>query len=275
MKAVCPVCPHHCALEEGMRGLCRARVARGGEVVCANYGILSALALDPIEKKPLARFHPGSRILSMGSFGCNFKCGFCQNHDIAQSDGMDLPLRKDTPEQLVQSALALRQQGNIGLAYTYNEPLVGYEFVRDCAKLAHERGLLNVVVTNGYICEEPLIKLLPYIDAMNIDLKAFSERFYHSIGGDLETVRNSIALSAQHCHVEVTTLVIPGENDAEEEMHALAAWLAFVNPEIPLHISRFFPRHKMRDKSPTPVQTVYRLAQIAREHVSYVYTGNC
>jgi pyruvate formate lyase activating enzyme len=258
-----------------MRGLCRARIAHGGEVTCANYGIISALALDPIEKKPFARFHPGSRILSMGSFGCNFKCGFCQNHDIAQSDGLDLPLRKDTPEQLVQSALALRQQGNIGLAYTYNEPLVGYEFVRDCAKLAHEHGVLNAVVTNGYICDEPLAKLLPHIDAMNIDLEAFSERFYRSIGGDLETVKNTIALSVQHCHVEVTTLVIPGENDSEEEMHALSAWLASVNPEIPLHIIRFFPRHKMRDKSPTPVETVYRLAQIAREHVSYVYTGNC
>ncbi len=275
MKTVCRICPHHCAIEEGRRGLCRAREARDGEVICANYGQVTSLALDPIEKKPLRRFHPGSTILSVGSYGCNLRCPFCQNCDIAQSDGSKLTLERITPEELIDTAVSLQSRGNIGVAYTYNEPLVGYEFVLDCAKLAHERGLVNVVVTNGYICAKPLQELLPYIDAMNIDLKGFTERFYHKLGGDLETVRQTIALAAKSCHVEVTTLVIPGENDSEEEMRELVKWLASVNKDIPLHISRFFPRYQMLDKPATPVDTIYKLAKIAHEHVSYVYTGNC
>jgi len=165
-------------------------------------------------------------------------------------------------------------RGNIGIAYTYNEPLVSYEFVRDCAVLAREKELKNVVVTNGYICSEPLLELLPFIDAMNIDLKAFTDKFYRKMRGDLETVKTTITLAAEQCHVEVTTLVIPGENDSEEEMEQLSSWLASVNPEIPYHISRFFPRFEMQDRGPTPVDTIYRLAGVARKHLKYVYEGN-
>ena len=171
--------------------------------------------------------------------------------------------------------MELREKGNIGLAYTYNEPLVGYEYVRDCAQQVHQAGLYNVLVTNGTIEEEPWRELLPLLDAVNIDLKGFTESWYRRLGGDLETVKRSIILAASSCHVEVTTLIVPGENDSEDEMRALSAWLSSVSPDIPLHVSRFFPRHHMQDRPPTPVSTVYRLVNIAREQLHYVYTGNC
>lgn len=274
MSVNCSLCFHHCRLEEGRTGLCRARANRGGEIVVLNYGRLTALALDPIEKKPLRRFHPGSRILSVGSFGCNLHCPFCQNAEIAAA-GAESYTRDCSPEQLVQQALRLRAQGNIGVAYTYNEPLVGYEYVRDCAVLVHEAGMVNVLVTNGTIEEAPWRALLPLLDGVNIDLKGFTQSWYNRLGGDLETVKRSIALAAPVCHLEVTTLVVPGENDSEAEMRALSAWLASVSPEIPLHVSRFFPRHRMQDRPPTPVDTVCRLAEVARERLQYVYTGNC
>lgn len=274
MSVTCTLCFHHCRLAEGQTGACRARANRDGEIVPLNYGRLTALALDPIEKKPLRRFHPGSRILSVGSFGCNLHCPFCQNAEIAAA-GTESYTRDCSPEQLVQLALRLREQGNIGVAYTYNEPLVGYEYVRDCAALVHEAGMVNVLVTNGTLEEVPWRALLPLLDGVNIDLKGFTQGWYDRLGGDLETVRRSIALAAPVCHLEVTTLVVPGENDSVEEMRALSAWLASVSPEIPLHVSRFFPRYQMQDRPPTPVDTVYRLAEVARERLRYVYTGNC
>ena len=216
---------------------------------------------------------PGRVTCVLFAGGCNLRCPFCQNSDIAQPR---LPLATGTvtPEELVRKALTLQKQGNIGLAYTYNEPVVGYEFVRDCAVLAHGYGLSNVMVTNGYICEEPLLQLLPHIDAMNIDLKGFTQRFYDMVGGQLDVVQRTIALSAAHCHVEVTTLIIPGENDDPAELEAQAEWLASVDPKIPLHISRFFPRFCMTEKPPTPLETIYELADIARRHLKYVYEGN-
>ena len=271
---ICALCPHHCDIPEGRVGLCRARCNTGGTIVCGNYGRLTSLALDPIEKKPLARFYPGSLILSVGSYGCNLRCPFCQNSEISMADGSAQTVYVP-PQQLVEKALELVPQGNIGLAFTYNEPLIGCEYVRDCASLSHTHGLKTVLVTNGMICEEPLLKLLPDIDAMNIDLKGFTQEFYGKLGGDLETVQRTIALAARHCHVEVTTLVIPGENDGEDEMDALSAWLSSIDPEIPLHISRFFPRYKMAGKSPTPVETVRRLCGVAQKHLRHVYTGNC
>ena len=274
MKLTCELCFHHCQLDEGQTGFCRARGNRNGKIVSLNYGKLTALALDPIEKKPLRRFHSGSLILSVGSFGCNLHCPFCQNAGIA-AVGSEAYTQDCSPEQLVQEALRLREQGNIGIAYTYNEPLVGYEYVRDCAELVHQAGMLNVLVTNGTIEEGPWKALLPLLDAVNIDLKGFSDTWYRRLGGDLATVKRSIDLAAQHCHIEVTTLIVPGENDSEDEMRALSAWLASVSPEIPLHVSRFFPQHQMQDRPPTPVQTVYRLAEVARERLRYVYTGNC
>ena len=274
MSLKCDICFYHCELDEGRTGLCRARANRGGQIVPLNYGRLTSLALDPIEKKPLRRFHPGGLVLSLGSFGCNLRCPFCQNAEISMA-GAEFPARDYSPEALVQLALALRPRGNLGLAYTYNEPLVGYEFVRDCAALVREAGMFNVLVTNGTIEEAPWRALLPLIDAVNIDLKGFTEAWYRRLGGDLETVKRSIALAAEACHLEVTTLVVPGCNDGEDELRALSGWLASLSPDIPLHISRFFPRHRMNDLPPTPVDTVYRLAAVARERLRYVYTGNC
>ena len=171
--------------------------------------------------------------------------------------------------------MSLRGRGNIGVAYTYNEPLVGYEYVRDCAVLVHQAGMANVLVTNGTVEEKPWRELLAWIDAVNIDLKGFTEEWYRKLGGDLKTVKRSIALAAERCHVEVTTLIVPGENDSEEEIRALSGWLASVRPDIPLHVSRFFPRYRMADRNPTPVETVFRLADVAREQLRDVYTGNC
>lgn len=274
MNLSCELCFHRCTLAEGQTGLCRARGNRNGQIVPLNYGKLTALALDPIEKKPLRRFYPGSFVLSVGSFGCNLRCPFCQNARIAASGG-DLPTRYYSPEELVAQAVQLRPQGNIGLAYTYNEPLVGYEYVRDCARLAHAAGLVNVLVTNGTIAPAPWQDLLPLLDGINIDLKGFMDSWYRTLGGDLETVKAAITLAAPVCHVEVTTLIVPGANDSPEEMTALASWLASVDPEIPLHISRFFPCHRMTDRAPTPTATIYHLAETAKRFLSYVYTGNC
>lgn len=275
MSVTCELCFHHCKLEEGRIGFCRARACRKGAVVPLNYGKLTSLALDPIEKKPLRRFHPGSLILSVGSFGCNLRCSFCQNHEISMAGEAEIQTVEVSPEQLAAKAAELRTHGNIGVAYTYNEPLVGYEYVRDCAGLVHERGMINVLVTNGTVEEAPWRQLLPLIDAVNIDLKGFTPEWYHRLGGDLDTVKRSIALAAERCHVEVTTLLVTGENDSAEEIRTLAQWLASVSPDIPLHLSRFFPQYKMTDRPPTPVERVYRLAEAAREHLSYVYTGNC
>ena len=275
MKALCELCFHHCALDDGQPGLCRARACQDGKIVSLNYGKLTSLALDPIEKKPLRRFHPGSLILSVGSFGCNLRCPFCQNHEISMAGDSGIPTVEVSPEQLAAKAAEFVPHGNIGVAYTYNEPLIGYEYVQDCASLVHEQGMVNVLVTNGSVEEEPWRALLPLIDAVNIDLKGFTPSWYRKLGGDLETVKRSIALAAERCHVEVTTLLIPGENDSEEEIRELARWLASISPEIPLHLSRFFPRYQMTDRPPTPVEQVYRLTETAQRYLSYVYTGNC
>jgi pyruvate formate lyase activating enzyme len=180
-----------------------------------------------------------------------------------------------SPEALIDQAAELIPRHNIGVAFTYNEPLIGYEFVRDCVTLAHEKGLKTVLVTNGYINEEPLTRLLPLIDAMNIDLKGFTEEYYRKLGGRLEPVKRAIELSARSCHVEVTTLIVPDENDSQEEMRSLSSWLAGVDENIPLHISRFFPRYRMADSDATDVELVYTLAGVARERLKYVYEGNC
>ena len=274
-EAVCPVCPHHCLLAEGQTGRCRARKNREGKIVNINYGKLTSLMLDPIEKKPLRRFFPGSRILSVGSFGCNLACPFCQNYEISMADSGQAHWQEVTPEALAGLAQEYQSYGNIGVAFTYNEPLVGYEFVRDTARLVRERGMKNVLVTNG--CAEPLVleELLPYVDAMNIDLKGFTGEWYEKLGGDLETVKRFIARAAQDCHVELTTLIVPGENDSEEEMDREARWIASLDWEIPLHVTRFFPQYRMADKVPTPVERVYRLRNTAAQWLRYVYVGNC
>lgn len=275
MSATCELCFHHCQLAEGQIGFCRARVCRSGAVLPLNYGKLTSLALDPIEKKPLRRFRPRSLILSVGSFGCNLRCPFCQNHKISMAGDGTIQTVDVSPERLANKAAELIPQGNIGVAYTYNEPLVSYEYVRDCAAAVHDRGMVNVLVSNGTIEEQPWRELLPYLDAANIDLKGFTSEWYRRLGGDLDTVKRSIALAAERCHVEVTTLLVPGENDSVDEVRALAQWLALVSPDIPLHLSRFFPRYQMQDRPPTSVERVYQLAEEARNWLAYVYTGNC
>ena len=281
--ASCGVCFRHCEIAEGRLGFCGGRTAKNGRVEALNYGRITSLALDPIEKKPLARFYPGSRILSVGSFGCNLRCPFCQNHEISwseQAGRFAKTAETVTPEALAELALHTRQRGNIGLAFTYNEPLIGYEFVRDTARLAKAEGLKNVMVTNGTAELSVLEELRPYIDAMNIDLKGFTDRYYKEVlGGDRQQVLAFIESAVKSCHVELTTLIVPAENDSEEEMRALSRWVSSLNnPDgeaVPLHISRFFPRFHMQDRDATAVRTVYRLAEIAREELPYVYTGNC
>ncbi|MBQ6060357.1 MAG: AmmeMemoRadiSam system radical SAM enzyme [Clostridia bacterium] len=284
--ARCDVCFRHCELRDGQTGPCGARAAEGGEVRPVYYGKVSALALDPIEKKPLAMFHPGSRILSVGMLGCNLHCPFCQNHEIAQREGSGFPVeaRELSPAVLAEMAGFYRDMGNIGVAFTYNEPLVCWEYVRDTAKLVHEKGMLNVMVTNG--CAEPgiLDRLSPYIDAMNIDLKGFTDRYYRDVlGGDRKMVMDFIREAVKRCHVELTTLIVPGENDSGEEMRELSGWVAGLQDvyggkpgsEIPLHISRFFPRYRMTNRKPTDVKKVYSLVKTAGENLRYVYPGNC
>jgi pyruvate formate lyase activating enzyme len=273
-RVACETCPRHCRLADGEFGACRARRAEGGRVVCASYGRITSLALDPIEKKPLAFFHPGSFVLSVGSFGCNLSCPFCQNYGIAAAREAEAGrLYRVTPEELCALAEGQRSRGNIGVAYTYNEALVGYEFVRDTAKLVREAGMLNVLVTNGTAELPVLEEILPYIDAMNIDLKGFTSEIYRYLGGDLETVKRFIARAAEACHVELTTLVVPGMNDDAEDMRREAAWIAGIDPGIPLHITRYFPRYKMK-RPPTDIAVMRRLETVAREYLTRVRLGN-
>ena len=275
MRMTCDVCMHRCSLENGQTGICRARGNRGNGIVPLNYGRLTSMALDPIEKKPLRMFCPGSRILSVGSFGCNLKCPFCQNHGISMAGERDSEVVTVTPGQLADRAADLRDRGNIGVAYTYNEPLVGWEFVRDTARLVRMAGMKNVIVTNGSASDRVLDGLLPYTDAMNIDLKGFTDRYYKKLGGSLEVVKHFIERAAGECHVELTTLIVPGENDSEAEIKELAAWVASVNPRIPLHVTRFFPMWKMTDRDATDIGRLYALVEAARDSLEYVFAGNC
>ena len=271
---VCEICPHHCRLEAGEVGKCRARINDGKKITALNYGAITSIALDPIEKKPLYRFFPGSRILSVGSYGCNLNCPFCQNYEISMADST-FPTRKILPDQLAALAAELVPQGNIGVAFTYNEPFISYEFVRDTSELLKNRGLKSVLVTNGTVAPAALKKILPLIDAMNIDLKGFSQEIYSLLGGYFETVRKTIEIAAQSCHVEVTSLIVPTMNDSAEAMDAEAKWLASLSKDLPLHISRFFPRYKVTNLPPTPVKKIYELVDVAKRHLNFVYPGNC
>lgn len=227
-----------------------------------------------MEKKPFVKFHPGSFILSVGSFGCNMDCPFCQNYEIAGAGPEEAPTRAISPAELAKLAGELRARGNIGVAYTYNEPLIGWEFVRDSAAEVKKLGMKNAAVTNGSVTPETLTELLPYIDAYNVDLKGFTREYYRKLGGDLDAVKEFIRTAARRAHVELTTLVVPGENDGAEEMEALAAWVASVDKKIPLHITRFFPRRLMRDRAPTDAALLRRLAKIAEGRLDTVVIGN-
>jgi len=268
----CRLCPWHCLIHEGNRGICRVRENQQGQLLSRNYAQLTACNLDPIEKKPLYHFYPGCTILSLGSFGCNFHCKFCQNWTLAHTDPPTFEL---TPEQAVAAAKREAAGGNnIGIAYTYNEPVVWFEYVMATARLARAAGLKNVLVTNGFIEEEPLSELLPYIDAMNIDLKGFTRDYYQQIcKGRLEPVQKTVATAARRCHLELTTLLVTDLNDSSEEITALTDWVSSLSPDIPLHLSRYFPNYEL-DAPPTPLSTMIRAYGIARERLHYVYLGN-
>ena len=263
-------------------GFCRARRNVDGHIVAQNYGRATSLALDPIEKKPIARWRSGGTVLSVGSYGCNLRCPFCQNWQISQAESGDVAWRYVSPHELVDLAARERRRDPrmVGLAFTYNEPLIGWEYVRDCAKLARDSDLACVLVSNGCASESVVRALAPLTDAANIDLKSFSPAFYNACGapaGALDAVRHTIEVLAAEpgCHLEVTMLVVPGMNDTDAHMRSLSRWLASVDRGVVLHVTRFFPRWHMSDARPTDVQLVYHLADVAREELDCVLVGNC
>lgn len=264
----CELCPHRCAIPEGGTGLCRVRRNEGGRLVLPYWGALSALALDPIEKKPLHHFKPGSSVLSAGFYGCNLRCPFCQNWEISQrveEAGIT------SPEALVAAAL---ESGAPSLAFTYSEPTVHFEYVLEAARLARASGLATVLVTNGCLNEEPARELLALIDAANVDLKCWPEADYREkLGGDRAAVLRFIELAARACELEVTTLVVPGISEGEEDMAEIAAFLAGLDRRIPLHLSAYHPDYRYREP-PSPPELILRLAERARRSLDYVYIGN-
>ena len=270
----CDLCPHMCVIKPGGTGFCRARGVSDAGVVSLSYGKLTSVALDPIEKKPLYHFCPGSMILSVGSFGCNLRCPWCQNSYISMAGVEDVELHDIGPEALCALAERYVSEGNIGVAFTYNEPLINFEYVLDASERLKERGLMSVLVTNGYANPEYFDKLLPFVDAMNIDLKGIDDSVYPRIKGDVETVKQNIRSAAGRCHVELTCLLINGVNDSEREMEELTNFVASVSPDIPLHISRFFPRHEMEDKEQTTIESMKRFEEIARRKLTHVHLGN-
>jgi pyruvate formate lyase activating enzyme len=268
----CFLCPHGCVISPGNKGICRVRLNEKGILKAINYGLCTAIALDPIEKKPLYDFYPGSQILSIGTFGCNLKCSFCQNWQIAH--GENPPNHELDMRDLVRLAQKYLPEGNIGVAYTYSEPLMWYEFVLDASKEIKETGLKNILVTNGYIEEEPLKELVPFIDAANVDVKAFNNNFYPKLcKGKLDPVKRTVEILAENIHVEITTLVIPGENDATDEIEELARWMKSISPEISLHLTRYFPNYNL-NLPPTPLESLRRAKEVAEKYLTKVYLGN-
>jgi len=272
-KIQCILCPHNCKLGKDGIGICGVRKNNGREIELLTYGVISGYALDPVEKKPLYHFYPGTNILSIGSYGCNMRCDFCQNYNISQQT-LDSFSRKADPHKIVMDALAL--SNNIGIAFTYNEPVIWFEYIADIAREARKEGLKTVMVTNGYANSQPLDEIISFTDAFNVDLKAFNNEFYRKLtGANLEPVKESlkqIALSGRH--LEITTLVIPGRNDDEKEMESQTQWIAGeLGKEIPFHLSRYFPMYKRNDPSTSP-ETLRKLASIASKYLDYVYIGN-
>ena len=272
-KAECLLCPHNCRIEEGHTGKCGVRKNTSGRIELQTYGVLSSCSLDPVEKKPLYHYFPAFNILSAGSYGCNMSCDFCQNFSISQS------ILKETgnlitPDNLVKRAL--EAQRNIGLAFTYNEPVIWYEYMRDAARLAKSKGLHTAMISNGYVNKDPLCEILEFIDAFNIDLKSFNDTSYRKLtGATIEPVKNTLRqIAGSGKHLEITTLIIPGQNDSEKEMKLEAEWIAGeLGKNIPLHLSRYFPMYRRSDPA-TPDATLDRLSEIASEELNFVYIGN-
>lgn len=267
-KVKCKLCPRECIIAKEKKGFCKGRINFDGILYSQNYGKYASISIDPIEKKPLYHFYPGTQIISLCPQGCNLNCKFCQNWTISQKECLTESI---SPEQIIK--LAFKQQ-SFGICYTYTEPLIWYDFLLDTAKLAHKNNLKNVLVTNGYINPEPLTELLPYIDAMNIDLKAMTENFYKNIcKGSLQPVLDFIKISTQKCHIEITNLVIPSLNDKDEDFEKITDFIVKINPNIPLHFSRYFPNYKMNIPS-TPINTLIRAKEIAQKKLVFVYLGN-
>lgn len=270
-KFKCRVCPHNCVIDEGKFGICRVRTAKSNTPVAVNYGDVTSMAVDPIEKKPLYHFKPSKDILSIGSFGCNMTCSFCQNYEISQGKPQTQYTSIENLIEIIENV-----ENNAGMAFTYNEPFMWYEFMYDAAKKIkeHNSDTSVVVVTNGYINEEPLMRLLPYVDAMNIDLKGYTNRYYNNIcGAKLEPVLETIKKSNEHCHVEITTLLVSEENDSLEEARQIAEFISSVNEDIPLHLSRYFPRYKMENEA-TKVERITEAQNEAKKYLKHVYVGN-
>jgi pyruvate formate lyase activating enzyme len=273
-KIHCLLCPRSCLIGEGEVGSCGVRTVEKGELFTTNYGCLAAVQMDPVEKKPLYHFHPGQQILSIGTFGCNLFCSFCQNWTLARGKP-DQEVRTAKPDSVL--AMLEREGGpskTLGVAYTYNEPTIWYEFVYDTARLLHEHGYKNVLVTNGYINREPLQELLPFIDAMNIDVKAFSDSFYRQYCRSLrKPVLETVETAVRSCHVEVTCLLIPTLNDSPEEQEELSRWLGSLSVDLVLHYSRYFPQYKL-DLPATSTRVMEQSRDIARKYLRFVYLGN-
>jgi pyruvate formate lyase activating enzyme len=272
-KLQCLLCPHNCKIKEGDTGICGVRRNNGAGIELITYGVISGYSLDPVEKKPLYHFFPGKNILSIGSYGCNMKCDFCQNYHISQN----IPERiiADTkPSDL--AAESLRASDNIGIAFTYNEPVIWLEFVIDTATAIKGKGLYSVMVTNGYVNPDPLKELIMVTDAFNVDLKAFNNDFYKKLtGATLEPVKNTLKqIIKSGRHLEITTLIVTGQNDSEYEMEDQVKWIASeLGNEVPFHLSRYFPMYR-RDNPVTPHSTLLRHYEIAQKHLSFVYMGN-
>lgn len=272
-KLECTLCPHYCKLAAGKSGICGVRKNTGEKIELLTYGVISGYSLDPVEKKPLYHFFPGHNVLSIGSYGCNMKCDFCQNFNISQKIPESL-FPEATPLKIVKAAIAA--ENNIGVAFTYNEPIIWFEFMRDTSLLAKSEGLYTVMVSNGYVNSEPLSEIIQFIDAFNIDLKAFNNNFYRKLtGSDIEPVKNSLKqIAREGKHLEVTTLIIPGQNDKESEMQLQSEWIAGeLGKNVPLHLSKYFPMHK-RDDPATSQETLNSLFEIASKNLNHVYMGN-
>ncbi|MBI2251241.1 MAG: AmmeMemoRadiSam system radical SAM enzyme [Armatimonadetes bacterium] len=275
-KIRCYLCPHQCLIKENALGICGVRQNYGDKLITLNYGRYSSINLDPVEKKPLYHFYPGKNILSIGTIGCNFQCPFCQNWSISQVRKTRKKETKSiTKEELIKIAIDLKEKGNIGIAYTYNEPFIWYEFVRDCAQFAKAEGLKNVLVTNGYVNLKPLEELLPYIDAVNIDIKSMREEFYLKLcKGKLEPVLKTCETAYKKCLIEITNLIIPNHNDQKEDFEKLVNWIIeHMGDDAPLHFSRYHPDYQFNETA-TPIETLSLAYKIAKEKLKYVYIGN-
>ncbi len=272
-KLECLICPHNCKLDVGRTGICGVRKNTGDSIELLTYGVISGMSLDPVEKKPLYHFFPGNYIFSIGSYGCNMRCDFCQNYHISQNIPEHIKPRV-TPQEIVKKAQ--KALNNIGIAFTYNEPVIWFEFMRDTAIRAKEEGLITAMISNGFVNSAILDGIISFTDAFNIDLKAFNNSFYKRLtGSDLDPVKYSLRKIAKAGrHLEITTLIIPGQNDSEDEMKQQTEWIAGeLGKNVPFHLSRYFPTYKRSDESTDPA-TLKRLFEISAARLNYVYLGN-